>query len=159
MSIKSSIVEQRSWDSHKCSQKWLKCRTKGVLCSRAPKKGVKPRLWGAVRGLHKPRDRLYVVLCLRGGLLGESPALANLRNDRRFIREQYISIGMRPIGEAQSKAMIAYTQSGQYHTIVEISNSSKPTKTAYFSMFLSYLFNYFGYYSIKYCRIYDFVQW
>ena len=26
---------------------------------------------------------------------------------------------MRPLGEAQSKAMRAYTQSGQYHTIVE----------------------------------------
>ena len=28
-------------------------------------------------------------------------------------------IGMRPFGEAQSKAMRAYAQSGQYHTIVE----------------------------------------
>ena len=26
---------------------------------------------------------------------------------------------MRPFGEAQSKAMRAYTQSGQYHTVVE----------------------------------------
>ena len=29
------------------------------------------------------------------------------------------SIGVRPFGEYQSKAMRAYTQSGQYHTIVE----------------------------------------
>ena len=29
------------------------------------------------------------------------------------------SIGMRPFGETQSKAMRAYAQSGQYHTIVE----------------------------------------
>ena len=29
------------------------------------------------------------------------------------------SIGMRPFGEAQSKAMKAYAQSGQYHTIVK----------------------------------------
>ena len=29
------------------------------------------------------------------------------------------SIGMRPFGEAQSKGMRAYAQSGKYHTIVE----------------------------------------
>ena len=27
-------------------KKWLKCRTKGVLCSRAPKKKVEPQLRG-----------------------------------------------------------------------------------------------------------------
>ena len=32
---------------------------------------------------------------------------------------EYISIGMRPFGEAQSKATRAYAQSGQYHIIVE----------------------------------------
>ena len=30
-----------------------------------------------------------------------------------------LSIGLMPFGEAQSKAMRAYAQSGQYHTIVE----------------------------------------
>ena len=30
-----------------------------------------------------------------------------------------LPIGTRPFGEAQSKYMRAYTQSGQYHTIVE----------------------------------------
>ena len=34
-----------------------------------------------------------------------------------------ISIGMRPFREAQSKAMRAYAQSGQYHTIVESRDS------------------------------------
>ena len=29
------------------------------------------------------------------------------------------SIGMRPFGQVQSKAMRTYAQSGQYHTIVE----------------------------------------
>ena len=41
----------------------------------------------------------------------ESPTSANLGNDNGF--------GTRPFGEAQSKAMRAYAQSGQYHTIVE----------------------------------------
>ena len=36
---------------------------------------------------------------------------ANLGNDHGFISEEY--------GEVQSKAMRAYAQSGQYHTIVE----------------------------------------
>ena len=50
-------------------------------------------------------------------MLGVSPTLANLGNDHVFISK--IPIGMRPFGEAQSKAMRAYAQSGQYHTIVE----------------------------------------
>ena len=44
--------------------------------------------------------------------------MANLGNDHGFISKEYIYIGMRPFGEAESKAMRAYTQSGQYHTIV-----------------------------------------
>ena len=36
MSIESSNVEQRSCEPRRCSQKWLKCQTKDVLCSRAP---------------------------------------------------------------------------------------------------------------------------
>ena len=48
---------------------------------------------------------------------------ANLGNDREFISKEYIFIGTRPFGEAQSKAMRAYAQSGQYHTIVEIRDS------------------------------------
>ena len=51
----------------------------------------------------------------------ESPTLANLGNDRGFISKEYASIGMRPFGEAQSKATRA--QSGQYHTILEIHDS------------------------------------
>ena len=34
---------------------------------------------------------------------------------------------MRPFGEAQSKAMRAYAQSGQYHTIVESRVRLTPT--------------------------------
>ena len=34
-----------------------------------------------------------------------------------------ISIGMRSFGETQSKAMRAYAQSGQYHTILESRDS------------------------------------
>ena len=46
--------------------------------------------------------------------------LANLENDDEFISKEYISIGgMRHFGEAQSKTMRAYSQNGQYHTIVE----------------------------------------
>ena len=60
-------------------KKWLKCRTKGILCSRAPEKGVEP-VWE----LHKPQGKLSV-LCSRGGLLGVSPTLANLGNDKGFI--------------------------------------------------------------------------
>ena len=39
--------------------------------------------------------------------------------DHGFIGKEYISIGVRPFGEAKSKAMRAHAQSGQYHTIVE----------------------------------------
>ena len=53
------------------------------------------------------------------GLLGGRPTLTNLGNDDGFISKEYIFIGMRLFGEAQSKAMRAYAQSGQYHTIVE----------------------------------------
>ena len=40
----------------------------------------------------------------RGELLGGNLTLANLGNDHGFINKKYISIGMRPFGEAQSKA-------------------------------------------------------
>ena len=36
----------KNCEPRRCSQELLKCRTKGVLCSRAPEKGVKPRLRG-----------------------------------------------------------------------------------------------------------------
>ena len=42
--------------------------------------------------------------------------LASLGNDHGFISKEYMSIAMRPFGEAQSKAC---AQSGQYHAIVE----------------------------------------
>jgi len=38
--------------------------------------------------------------------------LANLGNDHEFISKEYISIGMRHIEEAQSKAIRAYAQNG-----------------------------------------------
>ena len=49
--------------------------------------------------------------------------LTNLGNDHGFISKEYISNGMRPFGEAQSKAVRAYAQSGQYHTIVKVRDS------------------------------------
>ena len=49
--------------------------------------------------------------------------MANLGNDHEFISKEYISIDMRPFGEVQDKAMRAYAQSGQYHTIVEVRES------------------------------------
>ena len=52
----------------------------------------------------------------------ESPTSANLGNDHGFIGENTNSIGMKPFGEAQSKTMRAYAQSGQYHTIVELAD-------------------------------------
>ena len=69
---------------------------------------------------------------------------ANLGNDHGFISKEYISIGMRPSGEAQSKATrvvrivgrefhigirampleesSTLAQSGQYHSVVESSD-------------------------------------
>ena len=55
----------------------------------------------------------------REGLLGGSLTLASLGNDHGFISKEYISIGLRPFEEIKSKAIRAYTQSGQYHIIVE----------------------------------------
>ena len=63
--------------------------------------------------------RLYNVLFSRGRLLGGSFTLANLWNDHGFIIKEYISIGTRSFGEAKSKVLRAYIQSGQYRTIVE----------------------------------------
>ena len=62
--------------------------------------------------------------------MGGSPTLANLEEDHGFISKESISIGMRPFGEAQSKAMRAYAQSGQYHNMVEslIPNSASILK-------------------------------
>ena len=59
-------------------------------------------------------------MCLSLVLDDGSPTSANLGNDHGFISVRNTnSIGMRPFGESQSKAMKAYAQSGQYHTIVE----------------------------------------
>ena len=46
---------------------------------------------------------------------------ANLGNDHPFInkKKNTNSIIIKPFEETQSKAMRAYAQSGQYHTIVE----------------------------------------
>ena len=48
------------------------------------------------------------------------PPRSNLWNDYEFFSKEYISIAMRPFGKAQSNAMRAYSQSGQYHTIVRV---------------------------------------
>ena len=56
-------------------------------------------------------------------MLDESPTSANLGIDPGFIYNQGI-IGMGPFGEAQSKAMRAYAQSGQYHTCGESCSSN-----------------------------------
>ena len=56
-------------------------------------------------------------------LLGVSLTLANLGNDHEFISKGIHSIRMSDFGEAQSKAMRAHVQNGQYHTIVESRNS------------------------------------
>ena len=50
----------------------------------------------------------------------EGVTLANLGNDHEFISTEYMYIGMSLSGEAQSKDMRAYAQSGQYHIIVEV---------------------------------------
>ena len=92
---------------------------KGCTLFEDSREGVKARLREAVRGLLRLQGRLYSVLCSRGGLLGGSPTLANLGNDHEFISKEYISTGMRPFGEVQSKVMRAYAKSGQYHTIME----------------------------------------
>ena len=52
-----------------------------------------------------------------------SPTLVNLVEDHGFISDEYYLQWMRSFGEAQNKAMRAYAQSGQYHTIVEIRDS------------------------------------
>ena len=52
-------------------------------------------------------------------MLDESPTLANLGNDHRFITKEYYLHWYEVFWEVQSKSMRAYTQSGQYHTIVE----------------------------------------
>ena len=46
--------------------------------------------------------------------------MANQENDHEFISKEYISIGTKPLRETKSKAMRAYAQSRQYHTIVEV---------------------------------------
>ena len=45
------------------------------------------------------------------------------RNDHGFISKKYFFIGTRLFGEAQSKTMRAYAQSGLYHTIVKSRDS------------------------------------
>ena len=52
--------------------------------------------------------------------MGASPRLANLGNDpNEFISEEHISIQMRSFRKSKNKVTRAYTQSGQYHTIVK----------------------------------------
>ena len=49
----------------------------------------------------------------------ESPASANLGNHHWFINKEYSPHWYVAFWEAQSKATSTYTQSGQFHTIVE----------------------------------------
>ena len=52
-----------------------------------------------------------------------SPTSANYGVDRGFINKEYISNGMRLVGETKTKATRAYAQRGLYHTTVEVSDS------------------------------------
>ena len=52
-----------------------------------------------------------------------SLTLVNLVEDYGFTSEEYYLHCYEAFGEAQSKAMRAYAQSGQYHTIVESHDS------------------------------------
>ena len=52
-----------------------------------------------------------------------SPTSANHGVDHGFISNEYISFGMRPFRETESKTMRAYAQNEQYHTIVEVRDS------------------------------------
>ena len=52
-------------------------------------------------------------------MLDESPTSVNLGNDHEFIIKEYSQHWLMPFGQAQSKIIRAYAQSGQYHTIVE----------------------------------------
>ena len=61
---------------------------------------------------------LHIVDCWE-----RSPTSANEGVDHGFINKKYISIGTRPLEETKSKAMRAYSQSGQYHIIVEVCDS------------------------------------
>ena len=55
----------KNCESQRCSQKWLKCRTNGVLCSRALEKGVEPRLRGGYSRAPQASGEVYSVLCSR----------------------------------------------------------------------------------------------
>ena len=57
---------------------------------------------------------------VQGEVLDESPTSTNLGNDHGFIIKEYYLHWYETFGEAQSKAMRAYAQSGQYHIIMEI---------------------------------------
>ena len=114
MSIESSSVEQRSCESRKCSQKWHKCRTKVVLCSKAPEKESEPRL--------------------RRGLLGGSPTLTNEEEDHEFISKEYIFIGIR------SLSMRTNTQGRQYNTmrrvVISTTKLSSTSASKYWSVII-----------------------
>ena len=57
-----------------------------------------------IERLKQAKEANSVQVCFLS-LLGDSPTLANLVNDHGFISKEYISIGMRPFGEAQSKPL------------------------------------------------------
>ena len=56
----------------------------GCTLFKDSREGVEPRLRGGCSRAHRPRGRLYNILCSRGGLLGGSPKFANLGNDHRI---------------------------------------------------------------------------
>ena len=86
---------------------------------RRSRASIKERLFEGSIGL---RGGSIVYFVRRGGLLRivgrESPTYANLGNDQEFTSKEYISLGTRPFGKTQNKATRAYTQSGQYRTIM-----------------------------------------
>ena len=63
----------------------------------------------------------------------ESPISTNLGNDHGFIIKEYYLHWNEAFWETQSKAMRAYAQSGQYHTIVE----SRVHLTLVFNLFVN----------------------
>ena len=73
MSIESSNIEQRIVSVEGIVKRWLKCRTKGVPCSRAPKKESSLDKGSLLEGS----------IDFRGGVL------SNLGDDSGFINEKY----------------------------------------------------------------------
>ena len=114
----------KNCEPRRCSKKVTKVSNKRVYfvrgLQRRSRASIKGRLFEGSIGLRGGSMLYFVRWEDYWGLLGGSPTLVNLGNDHEFISKEYISNGTRPFGETNNKAMRAYAQSGQYHTIVEI---------------------------------------